>query len=77
MTHVNRMLYNMYNLFMSRPLLVSSPTDEWTTHTTCCITCCMFLQLYLDEMPRVNGENSDRNSAFHVVYVCCNEKVFS
>jgi len=31
MTHVNKMLYSIYSLFVSRPLLVSPPTDETPT----------------------------------------------
>jgi len=31
MIHVNKMLYNIYNVFVSRPLLVSPPRDETPT----------------------------------------------
>jgi len=45
MTHVNKMLYNIYNLFMSHPLLVLPPTDEqMNRHSMLYNMLCLFIR---------------------------------
>jgi len=41
MTHVNKMLFNIYNLSVSRPLIAGLTTNgrDANNPTTCCTTC--------------------------------------